>query len=149
MTDNIISSVSNFFSESPVVLESFDETGKLYYSYQTSSETNFVTSSANSIYSISLSTPGASTQFGSGGNSINDLAVINNKVYACAESNFLHLPLGSSPASSWQVLSSQTQSGEFSCDYLTNDGSVIYYVEATWLDDENFNNTYINKINSL
>lgn len=149
LADNSINTSSNFFSESPVLIEDFDSSGKLYYSYQTTSVTNFVPSSSSLVYSTSLSTPGSGTQFGAGGNSINDLAIVNNKIYACAESNFLYLPVGSSNTADWQVLTSQTQSGYFSCDYLTSDGSIIYYVEGVWTDAENFTNSYINKINSI
>jgi hypothetical protein len=144
LASNSLESVPNFFMPAPGVIEDFDQNGNLYYSYQLNTESNFQTITTTQVYITPLS--GSSTSaspFGSANNNINDLVYVKNTAYACAESNFLYLPSGSGASSNWQVLTNSSQPDYFSCDYVTTDGSNLYYVEGQWTSEENYSNNYV------
>ena len=120
---NAIESVAKYFAENPAVVEDFDASGNLYFSHQT-----------NKIDPTTYRTVLA------------DMAYVNNKIYACAESDFLYLPTGSTAANNWQILTNQAKLDYFSCDYLTTDSANLYYVEGIWVDESTFSNGYVNKV---
>lgn len=148
LSNNQIESSPEFFSPGPAVIEDFDQNGNLFYTYQTNNvQPDFSVLSQTGVYTVPITSHKATgTQFGESNVYINDLVYVNNTAYACAESNFLYLPAGSNANNSWQVLTNASQQGYFSCDYITTDGSNLYYVEGMWTHDETFSNRYINKI---
>lgn len=144
---NQLESAPDFFIPGPATIEDFDQNGNLYYSYQLNTESNFRTITTTQVYLTpigSSATPG--TKFGADNKNINDLVYVNNTAYACAESDFLYLPAGSSANANWQILTNSAESGYFSCDYITSDGSNLYYVEGQWSSEDNFSNNYVNTI---
>lgn len=148
LSNNQIESSAEFFSPGPAVLEDFDQNGNLFYTYQTNSvESNFTNVSQTTAYTLPIGSDHASaSQFGKGNVYINDLVYVKNTAYACAESDFLYLPAGSTANNSWQILTNAAQPGYFSCDYITTDGKNLYYVEGQWASDETFHNNYVNSI---
>lgn len=148
LTTNTIESSAEFFTPGPAVIEDFDPNGNLFYTYQTNNvQPDFSVVSQTGVYTLPItSTKATGTQFGESNVYINDLVYVKNTAYACAESDFLYLPAGSDANSSWQVLTNSSQPGYFSCDYVTTDGSKLYYVEGQWTSDESFNNNYVSAI---
>lgn len=147
LASNILESVPDFFAPSPGVIEDFDQSGNLYYSYQLNTESNFQTITTTQIYTTPLAGSSSSaTPFGTANENINDLVYVKNTAYACAESDFIYLPAGSGASSSWQILTNAAQPGYFSCDYVTTDGNNLYYAEGQWSSESNFSNNYINKV---
>lgn len=147
---NTVASVANYFIESPAVVEDFDASGNLYFSHQTNNldPATFRTVLATTAYVVPTGSAGGNlaSQFGVGNVNINDMVYVNNKIYACAESNFIYLPTGSTAANNWQVLTNQAKTNYFSCDYVTTDSANLYYVEGVWVDENTFSNGYINKV---
>ena len=147
---NAIESVAKYFAENPAVVEDFDASGNLYFSHQTNKidPTTYRTVLATTAYVVPSGSAGGAlaNQFGTGNVTINDMAYVNNKIYACAESDFLYLPTGSTAANNWQILTNQAKLDYFSCDYLTTDSANLYYVEGIWVDENTFSNGYVNKV---
>lgn len=146
IANNSVERTDNYFIESQAIVEDFDSNGNLFFSHGTNnlSQTTFRTVPATTVYNLPTGSSGNSAnQFGQGNYNINDLVYANNNIYACAESNFLYLPLSATSSDSWQVL--QNGSDYFSCDYLTTDNINLYYVEGKWVDNSTFSNGYINK----
>lgn len=147
---NAIESAAKYFAENPAVVEDFDASGNLYFSHQTNKidPTTYRTVLATTAYVVPSGSAGGAlaNQFGTGNVTINDMAYVNNKIYACAESDFLYLPTGSTAANNWQILTNQAKLDYFSCDYLTTDSANLYYVEGIWVDENTFSNGYVNKV---
>lgn len=147
LASNLLESVPDFFMPAPGVIEDFDQNGNLYYSYQLNTESNFRTITTTQVYITTLGGSATSAaQFGSANENINDLVYVKNTAYACAESNFIYLPAGSTAANTWQVLNNPATPNYFSCDYVTTDNANLYYVEGVWIDENTFSNGYINKV---
>ncbi len=148
LSNNKIESSADFFVPGPAILEDFDQNGNLFYSYQTNNiDSNFITTSSTSIYASPIDGDKVvKNQFGKGNVDINDLVYVKNTAYACAESNFLYLPSDSDVNSDWKVLTNSAQPNYFSCDYITTDGSNLYYVEGQWSSDQIFSNNYVNVV---
>ncbi len=147
LATNQLESVPDFFVPGPATIEDFDQNGNLYFSYQLNTESNFRTTTTTQVYLTPLATSGTSgTKFGTDNKNINDLVYVGNTAYACAESDFLYLPAGSSGSTNWQILTNSAESGYFSCDYITTDGSNLYYVEGQWGSENRFSNNYVSTI---
>jgi hypothetical protein len=150
LSTNTIESLPEFFTPGPAVIEDFDQNGNLFYTYQTNNvQPDFSVVSQTGVYTLPITSSKATgIQFGESNVYINDLVYVKNNAYACAESNFLYLPSGSGANSSWQVLTNSSQLGYFSCDYITADGSNLYYVEGQWTSDEKYTNNYVSAISA-
>jgi hypothetical protein len=148
LSTNTMASSVEFFTPGPGVIEDFDQNGNLFYTYQTNNvQPDFSVVSQTGVYTLPITSSKATgTQFGESNVYINDLVYVQNTAYACAESNFLYLPSGSGANSSWQVLTNSSQPGYFSCDYVTTDGSNLYYVEGQWTSGENYSNNYVSTL---
>ena len=148
LSNNQMESSAEFFSPGPAVIEDFDQNGNIFYTYQTNNvESNFNVVSQTTAYTLPIDSSHATgSQFGKGNVYINDFVYVKNTAYACSESDFLYLQAGATANDNWQILTNAAQPGYFSCDYITSDGTNLYYVEGQWGSDETFHNNFVSSI---
>jgi hypothetical protein len=141
-----VETVENFFNPSPAIIEGIDKNGNLHYVNQVYNESAITNNYTSTVYNVNINNNIGSTQFGRDLLNVSDVLIHNNNmVYACTESNFLYLPVGSDANAKWFDMSNIVIDSYFSCDYVTADSTNLYYIEGHWNKLGVFINNYIDK----